>query len=175
MISLMGSSPVLDDAMYKANVKANIDNRIENRLAEAGYELYDNATVAIDIVNKLNSMLVTTAQLAEMGATIASDGMNPASQEHVFDSKISESIVAMIAAKGPKSIRRPWLMITGVPAISSFGGGLLAVIPGFGAIATFSPELVNGTIPYKAAFAMKEIVTSLDLNVFASSRVRVAE
>ena len=65
------------------------------------------------------------------------------------------------------------MTITGVPAMSSFGGGFMTVIPGFGSIAAFSPELIDGHVPFKAAMAMREIVTTLDLNVFASARVKV--
>ena len=118
-------------------------------------------------------MLVTTQQLAQMGATIAADGVNPMSGVPVFDGKLSENIVAMMAAKGPKKMRKPWMTITGVPAMSSFGGGFMTVIPGFGSIAAFSPELIDGHVPFKAAMAMREIVTTLDLNVFASARVKV--
>ena len=175
MISLMGSSPVLDDNLYKNAVKDNDEKGVENILAADGYELYDNAPVAIDVATKLHSMLVSTRQLAQMGATIAADGINPVSGSPVYDGSISQSIVAMMAAKGPKKMKKPWLMITGVPAMSSFGGGFLTVIPGFGAIAAFSPELESGYIPYKAAMAVRDIVTALDLNVFASARVGVKD
>lgn len=173
MISLMGSSPILDDNLYKAAVKKNCELGVENILAANDYELYDDASVAIDIATKLHSMLVTTQQLAQMGATIAADGINPKSGVPVFDGKLSENIVAMMAAKGPKKMRKPWMMITGVPAMSSFGGGFMTVIPGFGSIAAFSPELIDGHVPFKAAMAIREIVTALDLNVFASARVKV--
>lgn len=175
MIGLMGSSPLLDDSLYRASVKENLDKGVENMLASSGYELYDDANVAIEVATKLHSMLVTTCQLAEMGATITADGINPVTKEVVFDGKLSASLVAMMAVKGPKKIKRPWLMTTGVPAMSSFGGGFLTVIPGFGSIAAFAPELVHGYIPCKAALAMKEIVNSLGLNVFASARVRVEQ
>ena len=157
MISLMGSSPVLDDNLYKLSVRDNIERGVENMLASNGYELYDNAPVAIDV------------------ATIAADGVNPVTNQPVFDGKLSQNITAMMAAKGPKKMRKPWLMITGVPAMSSFGGGFVTVIPGFGSIAAFAPELVGGHIPFKAAMAMREIVTSLDLNVFGSARVKCSE
>lgn len=175
MISLMGSSPVLDDNLYKLSVRDNIERGVENMLASNGYELYDNAPVAIDVATKLHSMLVSTEQLACMGATIAADGVNPVTNQPVFDGKLSQNITAMMAAKGPKKMRKPWLMITGVPAMSSFGGGFVTVIPGFGSIAAFAPELVGGHIPFKAAMAMREIVTSLDLNVFGSARVKCSE
>lgn len=172
MISLMGSSPVLDDKLFQKAMKEYENDGLEDLLAKNGYELYDSFSSTLEVATKLHSMLVTTTQMARMGASIAADGIDTVSGEPVFDGKISQSVVAMMASKGPKRIKKPWLMVTGVPAMSSFGGGFLAVIPGFGAISAFAPELVDGVIPFKAAMAVKEIVTSIDLNVFASARVK---
>ena len=173
MISLMGSSPVLDDSLYKASTAENAAKDKINALADAGYELYDAADISIDLYTRLRSMLVTTEQLAEMGATIAADGVNPATKEIAFDGSLSASICAMMAAKGPKHMGKPWLIITGVPAMSGFGGGFIAVVPGFGSIAAFSPDLNDAGIPAKAALAVKDIVTKLQLNAFGSARVKV--
>ncbi|MDE7146852.1 MAG: glutaminase [Duncaniella sp.] len=173
MVSLMGSSPVLDDQLYKASMAENAGADKVTAFAEAGYELYDAADISIDLYTRLRSMLVTTEQLAEMGATIAADGVNPATKEIAFDGSLSASLCAMMAAKGPKHMGKPWLIITGVPAMSGFGGGFVTVIPGFGSIAAFSPELNEAGVPAKAAKAVKEIVTQLQLNAFGSARVKV--
>lgn len=173
MIELMGSSPVLDDKLYEAAQQKVAENNIVNSFAETGYELYDEAGLSINLYNRLRSMLVTTEQLAEMGATIAADGVNPATQAVVFDGQLSATICSMMAAKGPKDMGKPWLILTGVPAMSGFGGGFIAVIPGLGSIAAFSPELNEAGVPMKAARAIKDIVTSLQLNAFSSARVDI--
>lgn len=101
MISLMGSSPVLDDKLYEAAVAKDVADDKVNRLAALGYELYDDASIAVKLYSRLRSMLVTTEQLAEMGATIAADGVNPVTKEVVFDGALSATLCSMIAAKGP--------------------------------------------------------------------------
>ena len=78
-----------------------------------------------------------------------------------------------MAAKGPKHMGKPWLIMTGVPAMSGFGGGFVAVVPGLGSIAAFSPELNEAGVPMKAARAIKDIVTSLQLSAFSSARVDI--
>lgn len=173
MVDLMGSFPVLDDKLYEAAQKKAQDENIVNSYAEAGYELYDEAGLSVNLYNRLRSMLVTTEQLAEMGATIAADGINPASKSVAFDGSLSASVCAMMAAKGPKHMGKPWMIITGVPAMSGCGGGFITVIPGLGSIAAFSPELNEAGIPIKAALAIKEVVTKLELNAFSSARVCV--
>ena len=118
-------------------------------------------------------MLATTEQLALMGATIAADGVNPETKEVVFDGALSQTLVAMIAAKGPRHMGRPWMILTGVPAVSSYGGGFMTVIPSVGSISAFSPELNEAGVPVKAAMAVKEIVNKLQLSAFASAKVKV--
>lgn len=173
MIALMGSSPVLDDQLYKKSKEKNVEKDKINALAEAGYELYDDADISLDLYTRLRSMLVTTEQLAEMGATIAADGVNPATKDIAFDGTLSATICAMMAAKGPKHAGKPWLIITGVPAMSGFGGGFITVIPGIGSISAFSPELNEAGIPAKAAMAIKDVLTKLQLNAFGSAKVKI--
>ncbi|MDE5827543.1 MAG: glutaminase [Duncaniella sp.] len=173
MIDLMGSSPVLDDKLYEATQKKAAEKDIVNSYAQVGYELYDEAGLSVNLYNRLRSMLVTTEQLAEMGATIAADGVNPATKAVAFDGSLSATVCAMMAAKGPKHMGKPWMIITGVPAMSGFGGGFVTVIPGFGSIAAFSPELNEAGVPMKAARAIKDIATKLNLNVFGSARVEL--
>ncbi len=175
MASLMGKAPVLETRLYEKSMKENLAKNVENTLAADGYELFDAAPVAIEVATKLDSMLVTADQLSRMGAVIAADGVDPEKNVPVFDGKISQTVVGMMAAKGPKRISKPFLMVSGMPAMTSFGGGMLAVLPGFGSIAVFAPELVEGKIAFKSAMTVKEIATALDLNVFASARVKVEE
>lgn len=173
MVGMMGSSPVFNDALYQKRTAKTAEADVINTLAAAGYELYDDAALTLDISNKLHTMLVTTEQLAEMGATIAADGVNPVTKQIVFDGSISSSITAIMAAMGPHHMKKRWLIITGVPAMSGKGGGFVAVIPGFGSIAAFAPELNEAGIPIKAALSIKQIVNMLQLNVFGSARVEV--
>lgn len=175
MVDLMGTSPVLDDDLYKSAQQYNADNDVINILAANDIEIYDSSEIAVDLYARLRSMRVTTEQLAEMGATIAADGKNPDTLQSVFDGTLSASICAMMAAKGPKKMGKQWLIMTGVPAMSSMSGGFVAVIPGFGSIAAFSPEINDAKIPVKAAKAVKDILSQLQLNAFASARVDVAD
>lgn len=170
LYNLMGSSAIMDDDLYKTRMDEIRENGTVNELAAADYFLYDDAALTLDAYARLHSMQITTEQLATMGATIAADGVNPVTSATVFDGENSAPLVASMAAKGPHKMRRQWLTITGVPAVSSFGGGFLAVIPGVGAFAAFSPELNDAFIPVKAAMALKSIFTSLQINAFGSAR-----
>lgn len=170
--SMMNSEVSFNDDVYKAHAKACDEAGAVNRFAEAGYYLYDDAALSIDIYNRLQSMTANAEQVAAMGATVAADGRNAAG-EYAFDGKLSQDVVAMMAAHGPHKVNKTWLVKAGVPAKAGRGGGFLAVLPGVMAIAAYSPALNEFGIGIKAARAVADIANRLDLSVFASARVKV--
>lgn len=175
MIDLMGTSPELNIPVYNALKKQVEDDDTVNRLAEDGYYLYDDAVMAVDLATKAEAMGASTAQLAMMGATIAADGMNPATKKTVFDGEIAKYIVALMAAKGPHKMNGPWLVSTGLPAKASFGGTILGVYPGVMAVSAYGAELNPAGVSIKAARAIKHIMEKLDMSVFSSARVSIVK
>ncbi len=175
MIDLMGTSPELNVPVYNALKKQVEDDNTVNRLAEDGYYLYDDAVMAVDLATKAEAMSASTAQLAMMGATIAADGVNPATKKIVFDGEIAKYIVALMAAKGPHKMNGPWLVSTGLPAKASFGGTILGIYPGVMAVAAYGAELNPTRVSIKAARAIKHIMEKLDMSVFSSARVSIVK
>ena len=77
-----------------------------------------------------------------------------------------------MAAKGPHKMRAPWLVATGLPAKSSFGGTILGIIPGTMAVAAYGAELNPVGVSVKAARAIVELMQRLDVSIFASANVK---
>lgn len=173
MINLMGSAPQLDRKLYEGLNKAAAENNVEDALAKAGYFLYDNGEVSIDLYNRARSMKASTEQLAMMGATIAADGVNPATKQICYDGAISERIVGMMAAKGPHKMSAPWAMLAGLPAKSSFAGSMLGIFPGVMAIAAYAPAVNAKGISVKAAHAIMSIMNQLQISVFQSASLKI--
>lgn len=173
MINLMGSAPELDDNLYKSLKEEAAKANVENVLAADGFSLYDNAPIAIDIYIRQMAMKATAEQLATMCATIAADGRNPKTGEYAFDGSIASRVVAMMAVHGPHKETKPWMIATGLPAKSSFGGAIAGVLPGAFGIAAYSPELNEVGVSVKAAQAIRYIMNKLQASVFASSRLKI--
>ena len=168
---MMGSAPELNDALYESMSKTNIAANVENELAAAEYTLYDDAPIAIDTYTKMEALQATTRQMAMMGATLAADGRNPISGEYVFDGEIAPKVTAFMAVHGPSHLSKPWLIKSGLPAKSSFGGALMGVYPGVMAIAAYSPVVNDDGVSVKAFKAVHHIMKHLDLNVFDSAKI----
>ena len=172
MIDLMGSAPELCDKIYQALQKEATDTKLIDTLAADGYYLYDDASLSANLYLKALAMTASTQQLATMGATIAADGVNPVTGKTVFDGAITQNVVALMAAKGPHKMHAPWLVASGIPAKSSYGGAILGIIPGVMAIAAYAPELNPAGVSVKAAKAIIDVMQKLDISIFASAQVK---
>lgn len=169
--AMAGDAPVLDDALYEQRMKTNEAANVENLLAEAGFELYDDAPAVIDTYTKLASLNLTVEQTGMLGATLAADGRNPKTGEFAFDGEIAPKIVAYMAAKGPHHLSLPWLVKSGLPAKNSFGGMLMGVYPGVMSITAYSPVVNDDGVSVKAFKAIHHIMKHLDINVFDSAKL----
>lgn len=170
-----GESPVLDDKLYEELRHENAEADVENKFAQAGYTLYDDAPASIDIYTRLTAMRASAKQLAMMGATIAADGVCPATEKIVFDGAKAPAAVAMMATKGPHKMTRPFMVTVGLPAKSSFGGAIMGVLPGVMGIAVISPELNPAQVSVKGVKALKYIMNKLQLSVFSSAKVEIVK
>lgn len=173
LVNMAGAEPQLDDKLYLDLMEKASQADIENRMAEAGYELYDDAPAAIDIYMRLQSLTLSLRDVATMGASLAADGVNPVTHQNVCDPAVATRAIAFFARKGPHKSTRRWMMLTGLPARSSFAGAIVAIMPGFGAIAAYSPRVDGKGVSPRAAEAIRLIADRLGLNVYASERVTV--
>ncbi|MDE6277046.1 MAG: glutaminase [Muribaculaceae bacterium] len=174
ILGLTDGEPVFNDELYKLLSEEASAMKMADVLADAGYTLYDDAEQSLDVYARLMSLQLTAEQLAVMGATIAADGRNPRSGVYAFDGSVAANVVGLMASrKLGKHGRRAWMMRTGLPATASFGGTVLAVIPGFGAVAAFSPRLCDNGVSIRAARAVAQFAAALGLNVYSSARVAV--
>ncbi len=76
-----------------------------------------------------------------MGATLATGGVNPTTDVRAVEQKYVKDILSIMLSCGMYDYSGEWAYRIGIPAKSGVGGGILAVVPGQGAIATFSPPL----------------------------------
>ncbi len=173
MINMMGTAPTLDVKLYEAMKAQTVADKAVDAFAEAGYYLYDDAASSIDLYTRGQAMTASARQLAVMGATIIAGGVNPVTKQIVFDNEIAPRLTAMMAAKGPHKMRKGWLVASGVPAVSSFGGAILGVVPGVMSIAVCSPEVNEAGVSVKGAKAIIDIMNSLKISAFSNECIKI--
>jgi glutaminase len=144
----------------------NFQNRAIAWLLLCGGYMYCDPMEAVDIYTLQCSTLVTTVDLAIMGATLANGGVNPVTGKRVIARANVPPVLALMAMEGLYTASGDWAYTVGLPAKSGVGGGLVAVSPGKLAIAAFSPPLDQAGNSVRAQAAIAQIAHALELGLF---------
>ncbi|MGO2305817.1 MAG: glutaminase A [Providencia sp.] len=163
----LGSKDIyLSDELNQSEQTTNFHNRgIAWLLYSAGY-LYCDTMEACDVYTRQCSTLVTTVELATMGATIASGGKNPITQEQVLKPDNCTRILAEMTMEGMYDSSGDWAYTVGLPSKSGVGGGILTIIPGVMAIAAFSPPLDTVGNSVRGQKMITSVAKELDYNLY---------
>jgi glutaminase len=166
-----GEKLSLIDEVYKSEAATNQGNRALAALLLKYERIYSDPLEAVDIYTKQCSVGVNVAQLAQMGATLANAGVNPVTGERVVRAEDIPEILATMSMAGLYDGSGGWAWHVGLPAKSGVGGGILAVVPGKGAIAVFAPPLDEAGNSVKAQKVISHVAKKLDINLFSPGSV----
>lgn len=156
---------VLED-IYKSEAATNQRNQAIGKLMNAYEVIKDKPDQATDIYTRQCSIGVNAKDLAIMAATLANGGINPVTKKKVIDQKHIKGILSVMATAGLYDTTGNWLFVTGLPAKSGVGGGLIAVSPGKFGIAAFSPRLDEAGNSVRAQKAIAYITEQLKANPY---------
>ncbi|MGE0624381.1 MAG: glutaminase A [Pseudomonadales bacterium] len=131
----------VDDAVFASERTTGHRNRAIAHLMSSFGMLSDKLEETLELYFQQCSVLVTCRDLAVMGATLANWGVNPLSGQRAVEAPYVKDILSMMLSCGMYDYSGEWAYRVGLPAKSGVGGGIVAVVPGQGAIATFSPPL----------------------------------
>jgi glutaminase len=131
----------IDEDVYQSERRTGHRNRaIAHLLLNFGLVTCE-AEHALDVYFRQCAVVVTTRDLAVMGATLANMGRNPLTNALVFDVLNVKYVLAIMFTCGMYDYSGEWAYRVGVPAKSGVSGGVIAVINRQLAIATYSPRL----------------------------------
>ena len=80
-------------------------------------------------------------------------------------------ILSVMTMAGLYDSSGAWAWHTGLPAKSGVGGGIVAIVPGKGAIAVFAPRLDEAGNSVKAQKVIEYVGDKLDYNIYSPSSV----
>jgi glutaminase len=158
---------VLQD-VYKSESDTNQRNQAIGALMLAYGRIEKNWQQAVDLYTRQCSIGVTAKDLATMAATLANGGRNPVTGVQAMDPRKVPQVLAVMATAGLYDDSGKWLYMTGLPAKSGVGGGLIAVVPGKFGIAVVSPPLDEAGNSVKAQKVIADIAAQLGANPYAS-------
>ena len=166
-----GEKLVLIDEVYKSEAATNGGNKALSMLLARWDRIYADPFESVDIYTKGCSVGVNVLQLARMGATLANNGINPATGEQVIKPENIPEILATMTMAGLYDGSGGWAWHVGLPAKSGVGGGILAVAPGKGAIAVFAPPLDPAGNSVKAQKVIQYVTNQLNYNLYSPASV----
>ena len=161
-----GRQVAISEEINASEQSSNFHNRAIAWLLRDGGSIYCDPMEACDIYTRQCSTLVSTVDLAVMGATLASGGSNPLTGKLVIARENVPHVLAQMTMEGVYTRSGDWAYNVGLPAKSGVGGGLVAVVPGQLAIAAFSPPLDQVGNSVRAQAAVAQIAHTLELGLF---------
>jgi len=166
-----GEKLVLIDEVYKSEAATNTGNKALSMLLAKYDRIYADPFESVDIYTKQCSVGVNATQLARMGATLANNGINPATGQQVIKSEDIPHILSTMTMAGLYDGSGGWAWHVGLPAKSGVGGGIVAIAPGKGAIAVFAPPLDEAGNSVKAQKVIEYVAQRLNYNLYSPSSV----
>lgn len=166
-----GEKLTLIEDVYKSEAATNTGNKALSMLLAKYDRIYADPFESVDIYTKQCSVGVNATQLARMGATLANNGVNPATGEQVIKREDVAHILSTMAVAGLYDGSGGWAWHVGLPAKSGVGGGIVAIAPGKGAIAVFAPPLDEAGNSVKAQEVIDYVADKLNYNLYSPSSV----
>jgi len=166
-----GEKLTLIDEVYKSEAATNTGNKALSMLLAKYDRIYADPFESVDIYTKQCSVGVNATQLARMGATLANNGINPATGEQVIKAEAVSHILSTMTEAGLYDGSGAWAWHVGLPAKSGVGGGIVAIVPGKGAIAVFAPPLDEAGNSVKAQEVIEYVSNKLHYNLYSPASV----
>ncbi len=167
MDAFSGRELPFNEEVYHSEVNDNKRNQAISKLLDAYGRMGSDPLEATTVYTKQCSVNISSHDLGVMGATFANDGINPLTHTKVLDVQYVPRVLAVMATAGLYDNAGDWLYLTGTPAKSGVGGGILAIVPGKMGIGVVSPPLDKYGNSVRGQQAAAYIIEQLGLNPFA--------
>lgn len=166
----LGRRPEIDRAVCASEYATGHRNRaIGHLLLDQGI-IVDRVEETLDLYFMQCSILVTAADLALIGATIANGGVHPTTRERIVAPKVVRDMLTVALTCGMYDYAGEWAYTVGIPAKSGIGGGIVGMIPGVGGLAVYSPRIDGHGNSVRGIRVFEELSQRFDLHVFDSDR-----
>ncbi|WLW63575.1 glutaminase A [Achromobacter aegrifaciens] len=165
--ALAGAPLELSDEVNQSEQTTNAHNRAIAWLLYSAGVMYCDPMEACDVYTRQCSTLITAAQLATIGATLAAQGVNPVTKNKVLLEGHTRYVLAEMTMEGMYGSSGDWAYTVGLPAKSGVGGGILAVVPGVMGIAGFSPPLDAAGNSVRGQLMVADVAKAMGYNLYA--------
>ena len=161
-------SLAVDEDTFEAEMRTADRNRATAYLMRSNGMISGDVESILALYLRQCSVRVTCRDLAVMAATLANGGVNPLTGGQALPLHHVREVLSVMHTCGMYDAAGQWAFDVGVPAKSGVSGGIMAVVPGKGGIAVFSPGLDAHGNSVRGIGVCREISERLGLHVFAT-------
>jgi glutaminase len=156
----------VNESIYRSEKTTSDRNRALAYFMKSTAILKGDVEDVLDSYFRQCSIEATVGDLAVMGATLASGGINPVSGERVLSTRVCQVIRALMATCGMYDGSGEFAIRVGIPAKSGVGGGIVAVVPRRMGIAVCGPALDGKGNSICGMQVLEELSLAMRLRVF---------
>jgi len=166
MAAFAGRPLDLDAATYLSEKETGHRNRAIAWMMLSAGMIEREPEEVLDLYFRQCSLAVTCGDLAVMGATLANDGVNPLTRKRALAEDYVPDVLTVMNSCGMYNYAGQWAYEIGLPAKSGVSGSILAIIPGQGAVAVFSPPIDPRGSSVRGVAACRSIASDFGLHLF---------
>lgn len=161
-----------NDAIYINQDVFESELRTGNRNRSMAYFLKDVGNIEGDVEDTLEvyfkqcSMMITTKDLAYIGALLARNGRDIITNKQVLPVRYCNIVKSYMATCGMYDGSGEFAIDIGVPAKSGVGGGIMCTVLGRMGIGVFSPALDNKGNSLAGLNLLKDLSEELSLSIY---------
>ena len=120
----------------------------------------------LDVYFHQCALAMSCRQMARAALYLANDGVDPLTEDRVTTAIRARRINAVMMTCGHYDASGEFAFRVGLPGKSGVGGGILAVAPGRGAVAVWSPGLNPSGASHVGALALERFAALAGWSVF---------
>lgn len=140
-ISAGGISGEIDEAVAASEIATAHQNRAIAHILKVHGTIDHAPDAVVDAYCRQCAISATVRDLARAALPLAMDGFSRHAQETILPPRLVRRVNAVMMTCGMYESTGSFAYRVGLPAKSGVGGGIVAVAPGLGTIAVWSPEL----------------------------------
>jgi glutaminase len=158
---------MIDEKVALSESQAGSLNRSLAHFIAAFGNLTHPAEDVVTVYFRQCAISMSCRLLARAGLYLAFDGMDPVSGDQVILPNRCRRILSLMMTCGHYDNSGDFAFRIGLPGKSSVGGGILAIVPKVGAIATWSPGLNASGTSLAGSALLEKLVERTGWSVFA--------
>ena len=166
LTDLSGSAVGVDEVVREQEGRSSHRNRAMAFLMSSFGNLTSTVDEVLDVYVRHCSIAMTARQLARAARFLANGGVDPATGQRILSDALARRVAAIMLTCGTYDNAGQFAYDVGLPCKSGVAGGIIALVPGRGAVCVWSPPLDSSGNSSAGRVALHELAERLELSLF---------